>query len=57
MAQSLVRRAADLAEAFALQAYDSVYFAAADFLLNQKAALMTFSALYLLRRSPLASVQ
>lgn len=43
MAQSLVQRAADLAEAFALRAYDSVHLAAADFLFNQEAEPVTFA--------------
>lgn len=43
LTQSLVQRAADLAEAFALRAYDSVHLAAADFLFNQKVAPMTFA--------------
>lgn len=43
MTQPLVQRAADLAEAFALRAYDSVHLAAADFLFNQKVAPMTFA--------------
>ncbi|MGF1614637.1 MAG: type II toxin-antitoxin system VapC family toxin [Gammaproteobacteria bacterium] len=43
MTPSLVQRAADLAEAFALRAYDSVHLAAADFLFKQKVAPMTFA--------------
>lgn len=41
--QSLMLRAADLADAFALRAYDSVHLAAADELLRQSKQKITFA--------------
>lgn len=41
--QSLLQRASDLAEAFALRAYDSVHLAAADLLFRQSGMAVEFS--------------
>ena len=41
--QSLIQRAADLAEAFTLRAYDSVHLAAADVLHTQSGETVTFA--------------
>lgn len=43
MTQPLMQRAADLTEAFALRAYDSLHLAAADFLLKQSREPMAFA--------------
>ena len=41
--QALVQRASELAEAFALRAYDGVHLAAADLLLKQSGTGVTFA--------------
>ena len=41
--QSLMQRAADLCEAFALRVYDSVHLASADFLLKQSGEVIVFA--------------